>query len=117
VELAAATLERPAATLSGGNQQKVVLAKWLLANADVLIVDEPTRGVDVGAKIEIHKQLRKLADRGKAVLVISSELPEILALADRILVLRSGTLSASFAAADATPERVLAAALPEGHAA
>jgi rhamnose transport system ATP-binding protein len=117
VELAAGSLERPAATLSGGNQQKVVLAKWLLANADVLIVDEPTRGVDVGAKIEIHRQLRKLADRGKAVLVISSELPEILALADRILVLRSGTLAASFAAADATPERVLAAALPEGHTA
>jgi ABC-type sugar transport system ATPase subunit len=117
VELAATALERPAATLSGGNQQKVVLAKWLLANADVLIVDEPTRGVDVGAKIEIHKQLRRLADRGKAVLVISSELPEILALADRILVLRSGTLAATFGAAEATPERVLAAALPEGHAA
>jgi rhamnose transport system ATP-binding protein len=117
VELAATTLERPAATLSGGNQQKVVLAKWLLANADVLIVDEPTRGVDVGAKIEIHRQLRKLADRGKAVLVISSELPEILALADRILVLRSGRLSAAFAASEATPESVLAAALPEGHAA
>lgn len=117
VELAAATLERPATTLSGGNQQKVVLAKWLLANADVLIVDEPTRGVDVGAKIEIHKQLRKLAGRGKAVLVISSELPEILALADRILVLRAGRLSAAFAAAEATAERVLAAALPEGHAA
>ncbi len=115
VELAAAALERPAATLSGGNQQKVVLAKWLLANADVLIVDEPTRGVDVGAKIEIHKQLRALADRGKAVLMISSELPEVLALADRVLVLRSGRLSAAFDAADATPERVLAAALPEGH--
>jgi ABC-type sugar transport system ATPase subunit len=117
VELAATTLERPAATLSGGNQQKVVLAKWLLADADVLIVDEPTRGVDVGAKIEIHRQLRKLADSGKAVLVISSELPEILALADRILVLRSGALSATFTAEEATPERVLAAALPEGHAA
>jgi ABC-type sugar transport system ATPase subunit len=117
VELAAATLERPARTLSGGNQQKVVLAKWLLADAEVLIVDEPTRGVDVGAKIEIHKQLRKLADGGKAVLVISSELPEILALADRILVLRAGSLSATFAATEATPERVLAAALPEGHAA
>ena len=117
VELAPDTLERPAGTLSGGNQQKVVLAKWLLANADVLIVDEPTRGVDVGAKIGIHRQLRALADRGKAVLVISSELPEVLALADRILVMRGGRLSAAFEAADATPERVLAAALPEGHAA
>jgi ABC-type sugar transport system ATPase subunit len=117
VELAPDTLERPAGTLSGGNQQKVVLAKWLLANADVLIVDEPTRGVDVGAKIEIHRQLRALADRGKAVLVISSELPEVLALADRVLVMRAGRLSAAFGAAEATPERVLAAALPEGHAA
>jgi len=117
VELAPGTLERPAGTLSGGNQQKVVLAKWLLADADVLVVDEPTRGVDVGAKIEIHRQLRVLADRGKAVLVISSELPEVLALADRILVMRAGRISATFAAAEATPERVLAAALPEGHAA
>ena len=117
VGLAPETLERPAGTLSGGNQQKVVLAKWLLANADVLIVDEPTRGVDVGAKIEIHRQLRALADRGKAVLVISSELPEVLALADRVLVMRAGRLSAEFAAAEATAERVLAAALPEGHAA
>jgi ABC-type sugar transport system ATPase subunit len=117
VELGAATLERLAGTLSGGNQQKVVLAKWLLANADVLIVDEPTRGVDVGAKIEIHKQLRSLADRGKAVLVISSELPEVLALADRVVVLREGAVSATFAAAEATAELVLAAALPGAHAA
>ncbi|MEK7667621.1 MAG: sugar ABC transporter ATP-binding protein [Gemmatimonadota bacterium] len=117
VELGAGTLERSAGTLSGGNQQKVVLAKWLLANADVLIVDEPTRGVDVGAKIEIHKQLRSLADRGKAVLVISSELPEVLALADRIVVLRDGAVSAAFDAAEATAERVLAAALPGAHAA
>jgi ABC-type sugar transport system ATPase subunit len=113
----APSLYQRARNLSGGNQQKVVLAKWLSLAPKVLILDEPTRGVDVGAKIEIHKQLRKLADSGKAVLVISSELPEILALADRILVLRSGTLAATFAAAEATPERVLAAALPEGHAA
>ena len=117
VGLAAGTLERQAATLSGGNQQKVVLAKWLLANADVLIVDEPTRGVDVGAKIEIHRQLRAVADKGKAVLVISSELPEVLALSDRLVVLREGRVSATFQAADATPERVLAAALPGGRAA
>jgi rhamnose transport system ATP-binding protein len=117
VGLAAAALERPAATLSGGNQQKVVLAKWLLADADVLIVDEPTRGVDVGAKIEIHRQLRAVADKGKAVLVISSELPEVLALSDRLIVLREGRVSATFDAADATPERVLAAALPGGRAA
>jgi ABC-type sugar transport system ATPase subunit len=112
VGLPVATLERAAATLSGGNQQKVVLAKWLLANADVLIVDEPTRGVDVGAKIEIHRQLRALADTGKAVLVISSELPEVLALSDRVVVLCEGRVTATIDAADATPERVLAAALP-----
>jgi ABC-type sugar transport system ATPase subunit len=112
VGLSVATLERAAATLSGGNQQKVVLAKWLLANADVLIVDEPTRGVDVGAKIEIHRQLRALADTGKAVLVISSELPEVLALSDRVVVLCEGRVTATIDAADATPERVLAAALP-----
>jgi len=117
VELPGSTLDRRAGTLSGGNQQKVVLAKWLLANAEVLIVDEPTRGVDVGAKIEIHRQLRALADRGKAVLVISSELPEILALADRIVVLREGSVSATFDAAGATAEAVLAAALPGVNAA
>jgi ABC-type sugar transport system ATPase subunit len=112
VGLPLATLERTAATLSGGNQQKVVLAKWLLANADVLIVDEPTRGVDVGAKIEIHRQLRALADLGKAVLVISSELPEVLALSDRVIVLCEGRVATTLDAGDATPERVLAAALP-----
>jgi ABC-type sugar transport system ATPase subunit len=79
-------------TLSGGNQQKVVLAKWLLQDPDVLMIDEPTHGIDVGAKFEIYAQLRALAQAGKAILLISSELPEVLALADRILVLREGRL-------------------------
>jgi ABC-type sugar transport system ATPase subunit len=78
--------------LSGGNQQKLVLAKWLAADSDLLIVDEPTRGVDVGAKAEIHNLIRQLAAEGKAVLLISSDLPELLALATRILVMRAGTL-------------------------
>jgi ABC-type sugar transport system ATPase subunit len=117
VGLATDAVERVAGTLSGGNQQKVVLAKWLLANADVLIVDEPTRGVDVGAKTDIHRQLRSLADAGKAVLAISSELPEVLAISDRILVMREGRLAAEFAAARADAESVLAAALPGGRAA
>jgi ABC-type sugar transport system ATPase subunit len=117
VGLSADALERTTSTLSGGNQQKVVLAKWLLANADVLIVDEPTRGVDVGAKVEIHRQLRALADAGKAILVISSELPEILALTDRVLVLREGRISAEFTTVEAAPEAILAAALPGGRAA
>jgi len=83
-------IERRTAHLSGGNQQKVVLAKWLLTDAEVLVFDEPTRGVDIGAKTEIHRQIRALADAGKAVLVISSELPELIALADRAVVLREG---------------------------
>lgn len=90
VDLRPPDIERDVRTLSGGNQQKVVIAKGLLAEADVLLFDEPTRGVDVGAKVEIHREIRSLADRGKAVLVISSELPEILALADRVVVLREG---------------------------
>ena len=84
--------ERPARQFSGGNQQKIVLAKWLLADADVLLFDEPTRGVDVAAKTELHTQIRALADAGKAVLLISSELPELLTLADRVLVMRDGAL-------------------------
>lgn len=103
--------ERPVQTFSGGNQQKVVLAKWLLARADVLLFDEPTRGVDVAAKIELHRQIRELADQGKAVLVISSELPELLALADRVLVMREGRLVSELAGDAITAERVLSLAL------
>ena len=80
--------------LSGGNQQKVVLAKWLLANPDLLIIDEPTHGVDVGVKAEIYDLLRQFVANGKSILLISSELPEVLALADRILVIRRGELTA-----------------------
>jgi len=114
LELRPADIEREVQTLSGGNQQKVVMAKWLLADAAVLIVDEPTRGVDVGAKSEIHRRLRALADAGKALLVISSELPEVLALADRILVMCEGALRGEFDARTATAEQVLALALPAG---
>jgi len=117
VELRPPDIEREAGTLSGGNQQKVVLAKWLLADADLLIFDEPTRGVDVATKVELHRLIRGLADGGKAVLVISSELPEILALSDRIVVMREGTVAGELAAGEATAERVLALALPASHAA
>jgi rhamnose transport system ATP-binding protein len=97
-------------TLSGGNQQKVVLAKWLSRKPRVIIVDEPTRGIDVGTKAEVHRLLQNLAAEGVAVLVISSELPEILLLADRILVIREGRLVEEIARADANEENVIAAA-------
>jgi ABC-type sugar transport system ATPase subunit len=93
--------------LSGGNQQKLVLAKWLAAHCDVLILDEPTRGVDVGAKSEIHDLIRDLAREGKAVIVISSELPEVLGLATRILVVRDGTIVGEIPAREATEEGLL----------
>jgi len=102
-------IERRAVTLSGGNQQKVVLAKWLLTDADVLIFDEPTRGVDIGAKTEIHRQIRALADAGKAVIVISSELPELIALADRAVVMREGRVRGEVRES-LTPEAVMALA-------
>jgi ABC-type sugar transport system ATPase subunit len=107
-------IERPTRQLSGGNQQKVVLAKWLLANAEVVVFDEPTRGVDVGAKVELHRQIRALADKGKAVLLISSELPELLALADRVLVMRGGHLVGELAEAALTPDAVMALAVEGG---
>jgi ribose transport system ATP-binding protein len=97
--------------LSGGNQQKVVLAKWLCRSAEILLFDEPTRGIDVGAKAEIYQLVRRLAASGKAILMISSELPEILGLSDRILVMSRGRLVGEFVAAEATPEAILRCAL------
>jgi rhamnose transport system ATP-binding protein len=99
--------------LSGGNQQKVALARWLATTPDVLILDEPTQGVDVGSKSEIHVLMQELAARGLAVLMISSELPEILGMSDRVAVMRGGTIAGVLARGDATQERVLAMAL--GH--
>jgi ABC-type sugar transport system ATPase subunit len=83
----------PARNLSGGNQQKVVLAKWLEANSEVVIFDEPTRGIDVGAKVEIYQLINELARQGKAILMISSELEETLGMADRILVMHEGRIT------------------------
>jgi ABC-type sugar transport system ATPase subunit len=94
-------------TLSGGNQQKVVLARWLLVNPKVLIVDEPTRGIDVGAKTEVHGLLRELARQGTAVIAISSDLPEVLAVADRIIVMREGRVMGELSGAEATEEKVM----------
>jgi ABC-type sugar transport system ATPase subunit len=100
-------LDAATAGLSGGNQQKLVLAKWLAADSDVLLIDEPTRGVDVGAKAEIHSLIRSLAKDGKAILLISSELPELLALATRVVVMREGSAVGELAASDATEESVM----------
>ena len=95
------------AGLSGGNQQKIVLARWLAAHSKVLILDEPTRGVDVGAKAEIHALISDLAAKGTAVLLISSELPELLGLADRLIVLREGRQAGELSRTEADQERVL----------
>ena len=97
--------------LSGGNQQKVVIAKSLAQEPDLIIFDEPTRGVDVGAIVEIHELINRLADEGKAVVVISSYLPEIMALSDRILVSRQGKVVEEFSALEATEEKIMYAAI------
>lgn len=100
-------LDEPVTSLSGGNQQKVVLAKWLLARPQVLVVDEPTRGVDIRAKAEIHSLLYDLANKGTAILLISSDLPEVLAVCDRILVMRDGRITGVLARHDATEPAVM----------
>jgi ABC-type sugar transport system ATPase subunit len=94
-------------SLSGGNQQKVVVAKWLAVNPRVLLLDEPTKGVDVGAKFEIHEMIRRQASRGLAVLVVSSDLPEVLAIADRIVVMKEGEIQGELAGAEATEQSVM----------
>jgi rhamnose transport system ATP-binding protein len=103
-------LEHPVERLSGGNQQKVVLAKWLATEPELLVVDEPTRGIDVGTKAEVHRLLSERAARGLAVLMISSELPEVLGMADRVLVMREGRLVSELSREEATQERVMLAA-------
>ncbi len=110
LRLRARSVRQPAGDLSGGNQQKVVLSKWLATRPTVLILDEPTRGIDVGAKAEVHRLMGDLAAGGLAILMISSELPEILAMSDRVLTMREGRLVAEFGRGEATQERVMAAA-------
>ena len=101
------SLEQQVMNLSGGNQQKVMLAKWLVIEPKVLIVDEPTRGVDVGVKADVHQLLRDLATRGVGVVMISSELPEVLGMSDRILVMREGEIAGELARVDATEEKIM----------
>ncbi|GCA50470.1 ribose import ATP-binding protein RbsA [Sinorhizobium sp. KGO-5] len=102
------SLETPAGALSGGNQQKIVLAKWLLTRPRVLILDEPTRGVDVGAKFEIYKIIRQLAAEGTAILLISSDLPEVLGMSDRVVVMHEGAPGATLEGSALTPETIMA---------
>jgi ribose transport system ATP-binding protein len=100
--------------LSGGNQQKVVINKWLVRNCDILIFDEPTRGIDVGAKEEIYRLLRNLAEEGKSIIMISSELPEVLRVADRIVVMDNGKVSGVLTNAEATQEKIMHLATSAG---
>ncbi|MEV4079244.1 ATP-binding cassette domain-containing protein, partial [Nonomuraea fuscirosea] len=106
-------LDQEVRTLSGGNQQKVVIGKWLVADAHVLILDEPTRGIDVGAKVEIYQLVNALTDSGHAVLMISSDLPEVLGMSDRILVMARGRLVGELRATEATQDDVMALAVTE----
>ena len=101
----------PVEKLSGGNQQKVMLSKWLNAQPRLLILDEPTRGIDVGAKAEVHHMIDDLAAQGLGVILISSDLPEVLAMSDRVLVMREGRQMGSFKKAEATQETVMTAAM------
>ena len=94
-------------TLSGGNQQKVILGRWLNAGPKIFILDEPTRGIDIGAKVEIYKLLDRLAGEGVAIIMISSELPEVLGMSDRILVMREGAIVAEFTREKATKEAIM----------
>ena len=97
--------------LSGGNQQKVVMSKWLCSNVDILIFDEPTRGIDVGSKVEIYQLMNRLTAEGVAIMMISSELLEILGMSDRILVMHDGRITGEFLVEDATQEMILKCAL------
>ncbi len=106
--------ERTVGNLSGGNQQKTLLAKWIASKPKVLILDEPTRGVDIGAKMTIHKSIEKLADSGHTIILISSDLPELVGLADRVLIMRQGRIIREMRKEECTEESVLLAANGEG---
>jgi inositol transport system ATP-binding protein len=101
------TLSQTINNLSGGNQQKVLVARWLLTQPDIMIVDEPTRGIDVGAKAEIHRLLSKMAQEGKAVIMISSELPEVMGMSDRILVMHEGRITGEVSRDEANQRRIM----------
>jgi rhamnose transport system ATP-binding protein len=103
-------VDQPVSALSGGNQQKVVISKWLASKPRVLILDEPTRGIDIGAKVEVHRIISELAASGLGIILISSDLPEVLAMSDRLIVMHEGRVTAELPRAEATQERVMFAA-------
>ena len=103
-------ISTPIKNLSGGNQQKVILSRWMLTDPEILLLDEPTRGIDVGAKYEIYKLINELAEQGKAIMVVSSEMPELFGICDRILVMSNGHQSGIFDVKEATQEDVMTAA-------
>ena len=104
------SIEQKVGNLSGGNQQKVSLAKWLFVEPKVLILDEPTRGIDVGAKYEIYTIMNRLVEEGMSIIMISSELPEVLGMSDRLYVMSNGTITGELTAQEATEEKVMAMA-------
>jgi ABC-type sugar transport system ATPase subunit len=110
MEVRANNIWQKARELSGGNQQKIVLAKWLATKPRIMILDEPTRGIDVGTKAAVHALMSKLASEGMAILMISSELPEVLGMSDRVIVMREGHLTGHFTRAEATQEKIISAA-------
>ena len=110
LDLRASSLSQDVATLSGGNQQKVVIAKWLATKPKVIILDEPTKGIDIGSKAAVHAFMSELAREGLAVIMVSSELPEVLGMSDRIIVMREGRMVGEFSREEATPELLVRAA-------
>lgn len=101
------SIEQRVSLLSGGNQQKIVVAKWLVRDSEILFFDEPTRGIDVGAKSEIYKLLNTLAEQGRAIIMISSELPEVLRLSHRVLVMCEGRITGELTASEATQQKIM----------
>ena len=105
-----ASRDHAVSTLSGGNQQKVVIGKWLATHPDVIILDEPTKGIDIGSKAAVHQFMSELVSQGLAVIMVSSELPEVMGMADRIIVMHEGLMVAEYQAGDATAETIVSAA-------
>jgi rhamnose transport system ATP-binding protein len=111
LQIKTTSLEQEVSTLSGGNQQKVMFSKWLNTQPKIIILDEPTRGIDVGAKAEVHVMIQELAEKGLSIICISSDLPEVLAMSDRILIMREGKQMGIVKSQNATPESVMSLAM------